>query len=83
MVSAITPSNAAVFPEYVLPNLRYVLQDREISFRCMFAQLIVPIAETASRYLEMRQALKVHGDIGPTSDEYGNLHMEVGTLGSV
>ncbi|TDL19537.1 ARM repeat-containing protein [Rickenella mellea] len=61
LVTVISPFNSAIFPEYILLNLRNMGQDTDESVRSMFAQCIVPIADTAARYLEMGQALKAHG----------------------
>ncbi|KAJ3716433.1 hypothetical protein C8R42DRAFT_697915 [Lentinula raphanica] len=72
MVTVITPSNAAIFPEYIIPNVRYLVQDPEVSVRCTYAQCIVQLADTAVRYLEIGQALKAHGTfiVPPEAQEY-------------
>ncbi|KAJ3746567.1 hypothetical protein DFH05DRAFT_1607341 [Lentinula detonsa] len=72
LVTVITPSNAAIFPEYIIPNVRYLIQDPEVSVRCTYAQCIVQLADTAVRYLEMGQALKAHGSfkLSPEAQEY-------------
>jgi phosphoinositide-3-kinase, regulatory subunit 4 len=84
LVTVITPSNAAIFPEYIIPNIKYLVQDPEVSVRCMYAQCIVQLADTAVRYLEMGQALKAHGTFKLTSDaqEYDHAHFEVQRTGS-
>ena len=61
LVTALTPSNAAIFPEYIIPNIWHLVQDADESVRCMYAQCIVQFANTAVRYLEMGQALRAHG----------------------
>ncbi|CUA77390.1 phosphoinositide-3-kinase, regulatory subunit 4, p150 [Rhizoctonia solani] len=61
LVTVITPSNTSIFPEYIFPNIRHLAVDPEESVGCMFAQCISPLADTASRYLELGQALKAHG----------------------
>ncbi|TFY74461.1 hypothetical protein EWM64_g9551, partial [Hericium alpestre] len=79
LVTVITPSNASVFPEYIIPNIQTLIQDPELSVRCMYAQCIVPLADTAVRYLEMGQALKAHGTFKLPADlvEYDEAHFEV------
>src|SRR5277367_3883066 len=79
LVTVITPSNASIFPEYIIPNIKYLIQDPELSVRCMYAQCIVQLADTALRYLEMGQALKAHGTFKLASDaqEYDHAHFEV------
>ncbi|KAG9081090.1 Serine/threonine-protein kinase [Ceratobasidium sp. 370] len=61
LVAVITPSNASIFPEYIFPNVRHLATDPDDFVRCMLAQCIAPLADTASRYLELGQALKAHG----------------------
>ncbi|KAI0058381.1 ARM repeat-containing protein [Artomyces pyxidatus] len=79
LVTVITPSNASIFPEYIIPNIQTLVQDPEVSVRCMYAQCIVPLADTAVRYLEMGQALKAHGTFKLAADivEYDEAHFEV------
>ena len=82
LVTALTPSNAAIFPEYIIPNVWHLVQDADESVRCMYAQIIVPLADTAVRYLEMGQALKAHGTykVSPDAQEYDEAHFEVRPL---
>jgi phosphoinositide-3-kinase, regulatory subunit 4 len=68
LVTVITPSNAFIFPEYIIPNTSHLIQDPETSVRCTHAQCISHIADTAVRYLEMGQALKAHGAYKLSSD---------------
>ena len=79
LVTVITPSNVAIFPEYIIPNIKHIVLDQEVSVRCTYAQCIVQIANTAVRYLEMGQALKAHGafKLSPEAQEYDNFHYEV------
>ncbi|KAJ7855120.1 hypothetical protein B0H14DRAFT_2754859 [Mycena olivaceomarginata] len=79
MVTVITPSNASIFPEYIIPNIKYVVQDPEVSVRCTYAQCIAQLADTAVRYLEMGQALKAHGTfkLSPEAQEYDHARFEV------
>lgn len=61
LVSVITPANAGIFPEYIIPNIRHLATDSDVSVRCTYAQCIVPLADASVRYLEMAQAMKAHG----------------------
>ncbi|KAK0451864.1 hypothetical protein EV421DRAFT_1773494 [Armillaria borealis] len=85
VVTIITPSNAAIFPEYIIPNVKYLVQDPEVSVRCLYAQCIAQLANTAMRYLEMGHALKAHGTFKLSSEaqEYENAHFEVSYDASV
>jgi phosphoinositide-3-kinase regulatory subunit 4 len=60
-VASVTPSNASVFTEYILPNVRHFATDDDTYVRCVYAQCLAPLAETGSRYLEMAQAMKADG----------------------
>ncbi|GJE86329.1 Pkinase-domain-containing protein [Phanerochaete sordida] len=84
LVTVITPSNASIFPEYIIPALSPLVRDPEVSVRCMYAQCVVALADTAVRYLEMGQALRAHGayKIGATAaltegQDYDETHFEV------
>jgi len=79
LVTVITPSNASIFPEYIIPNIKHLVQDPEVSVRCTYAQCISQLADTAVRYLEMGQALKAHGAFKLTADarEYEVAYFEV------
>ena len=79
IVTVITPSNVAIFPEYIIPNIKHLVQDPEVSVRCTYAQCIVQLADTALRYLEMGQALRAHGafNLSAEAQEYDNAHFEV------
>lgn len=79
LVKAITPSNAAIFPEYIIPSIEHLVRDPEDSVRCIYAQCMAPFANTALRYLEMGQALKAHGAFKLSADaqDYDEAQVEV------
>lgn len=79
LVTVITPSNVSIFPEYIIPNIRHLVADPEVSVRSTYAQCIVQLADTAVRYLEMGQALKAHGAFQLTAEahEYDAANFEV------
>ncbi|THU97645.1 ARM repeat-containing protein [Dendrothele bispora CBS 962.96] len=81
LVTVITPSNAAIFHEYIIPNIKHLVEDPEVSVRATYAQCIVQLADTAVRYLEMGQALKAHGSfkLSPESQEYENYEVSYDT----
>ncbi|KAG9029158.1 Serine/threonine-protein kinase [Tulasnella sp. JGI-2019a] len=74
LVSAITPDNMAIFPEYILPNIWHLTRDVDISVRCAYAQCIAPLADNSLRYLEMGQALKAHGALRLPADHDDNMY---------
>ena len=79
LVKVITPSNAAIFPEYIIPSIEHLVRDPEVSVRCIYAQCMAPFADTALRYLEMGQALKAHGAFKLSADaqDYDEAQVEV------
>ncbi|ORE14906.1 ARM repeat-containing protein [Rhizopus microsporus] len=58
MVESISPINARIFPEYILPSLRSFTTDPDALVRSTYASCIALLAETALRFLEMTQFLK-------------------------
>lgn len=61
LVKIVTPSNASIFPEYVVPNIKQFGLNPSTPVRCTFAASIVPLAETAERFLQMSQAMRAEG----------------------
>jgi phosphoinositide-3-kinase regulatory subunit 4 len=61
LVSAITPANASIIPEYILLNSKHLTVDPDVMVRCIYAQCLVPLTDIGAIYLEMAQALKAHG----------------------
>ncbi|KAJ3185754.1 Serine/threonine-protein kinase [Gaertneriomyces sp. JEL0708] len=58
LVETITPSDANIFPEYILPSLHRFATDPDSFVRAVYAQCIATITETAMRFLELSQLLK-------------------------
>lgn len=59
-----------MFPRYLLPVLRQLAVDQDVSVRSVCAQSIVMYASLAVKYLEMGQALRAHGTIKFSSDPH-------------
>jgi phosphoinositide-3-kinase regulatory subunit 4 len=57
-VETLTPSDANIFPEYILPALKSFTTHRDPMVRATYAQCISTIAETAMLFLEMFEVLK-------------------------
>jgi phosphoinositide-3-kinase regulatory subunit 4 len=70
MVQVVSPVNAYIFPEYVLPRLEPYLPDSSSNpsslVRMHYAWCIGTLATTASRYLDMIQALRTEGSLHNT-----------------
>ncbi|XP_043192491.1 phosphoinositide 3-kinase regulatory subunit 4-like [Amphibalanus amphitrite] len=52
LVTSLPESDVHIFPEYVLPNLAALAQDRAVSVRVCYAAQLAPLAESALRLLE-------------------------------
>ena len=66
-VRVTNPSNAAVFPEYILPNTRALASDPEVLTRATYAQCIAALAQQAKTFLEMTEAMKSEGTFRVTN----------------
>jgi phosphoinositide-3-kinase regulatory subunit 4 len=71
MVQVVSPINAYIFPEYVLPRLEAYLPETSNAgsslVRMQYALCIGTLATTAARYLDMIQALRAEGSL-PAAD---------------
>lgn len=71
MVHVVSPINAYVFPEYILPRLEPYLPDSSAAVsplvRMHYAWCIGTLATTAARYLDIIQALRAEGTL-PAAD---------------
>lgn len=54
----ITPANAAFIPEYLLPQMRDLTMDQDVSVRATYAGCLVNLADAARNVLELNQAAK-------------------------
>jgi phosphoinositide-3-kinase regulatory subunit 4 len=73
MVQVVSPLNAYIFPEYILPRLEAYLPDStkvtSPLVRMQYAFCIGTLATTAARYLDMIQALRAEGSLPATDAE--------------
>jgi len=73
MVQVVSPINAYIFPEYVLPRLEAYLPDSSSSVsplvRMQYGFCIGTLATTAARYLDMIQALRAEGSLPAVDPE--------------
>jgi hypothetical protein len=58
LITSLTPSNASIFPEYILPNTRPFSTDPELLPRETYALCISFLAQTAKRFAEMGEGMK-------------------------
>jgi phosphoinositide-3-kinase regulatory subunit 4 len=73
MVQVVSPINAYIFPEYVLPRLEAYLPESYGKVgslvRMQYALCIGTLATTASKYLDMIQALRAEGSLAAADPE--------------
>jgi phosphoinositide-3-kinase regulatory subunit 4 len=71
LVTVISPVNAHIFPEYILPRMQYFLvgsgQSPSPLVRATYAACLGSLATTASRFLDMVATLRADGSL-PTAD---------------
>lgn len=61
LVKTITASNSTLFTEYIFPNTKAFTTDPEVLARVTYAQCISPLADTATRFLQLTEAMKTEG----------------------
>jgi len=76
MVESISPINARIFPEYILPNVYTFATDKEVLVRTTYATCIALLAETAIRFQEMTQVLINDGTFATADVESSDLDIE-------
>ncbi|KAF0698480.1 Aste57867_10903 [Aphanomyces stellatus] len=69
LVTLLPLSDAAVFPQYILPSLQNFPVDPEESVRIAFAECLPLLAETSRRFLEISCALKQRALHAPSATE--------------
>ncbi|KAI9836415.1 MAG: hypothetical protein M1819_001446 [Sarea resinae] len=71
LASVVSPVNAYVFPEYILPRLQPLIPGPDSKprpiVRATYASCLATLANTSSRFLDMAQALRADGSL-PTAD---------------
>ncbi|XP_064641912.1 phosphoinositide 3-kinase regulatory subunit 4-like isoform X2 [Lineus longissimus] len=63
-VKTLPRSDANIFPEYILPSLNHLTQDKAVMVRVKYAEKIAQLAETALSFLEMVQLNNTSGETG-------------------
>ncbi len=71
LVSVVSPVNAYIFPEYILPRLQPFVNGQGAKpspvVRSAYAACLASLADTSSRFLDMIAALRADGSL-PTAD---------------
>ncbi|KAF2459028.1 phosphoinositide 3-kinase regulatory subunit 4 [Lineolata rhizophorae] len=73
LVSVVSPINAYIFPEFILPRLQPFVPGSSSKpnalVRATYASSLAMLATTASRFLDMMQALRADGSLPSTDPE--------------
>ena len=82
LVDAITPSNANIFPEFVLPNILPCATNSDECVRSVYAQSLASLADSGQKYLDMTQAMKADGTFKLTrAHDFDGFPYEVNLFG--
>ncbi|XP_065214852.1 phosphoinositide 3-kinase regulatory subunit 4 isoform X2 [Planococcus citri] len=57
LIQSVPPSDANIFPEYILPALTPISQHKEVAVRTALAEVIAQISETSMKFLEYTQTV--------------------------
>src|SRR5579859_6124747 len=73
LVKVVSPVNAYVFPEYILPRLQLFIAGAKSTpsplVRATYASCLATLASTSSRFLDMVSALRANGSLPATDPE--------------
>lgn len=72
LVSAITPLNAKIFPEYIFPKMSVLLKKGSVLVRIAYASCLPVLADISSKFLDMSQVLKTSGILDEIDPETEN-----------
>jgi phosphoinositide-3-kinase regulatory subunit 4 len=67
LVEVASPTNSHVFPDYILPKIQHFALSENPLIRATYASCLASLANSASRFLDMTQALRADGVL-PTTD---------------
>lgn len=67
LVELVSPVNAHVFPEYILPKLLHFATSKHMILRATYASCLSSLADSASKFLDIAAALRSSGAL-PTAD---------------
>jgi phosphoinositide-3-kinase regulatory subunit 4 len=67
LVEVASPTNSHVFPDYILPKIKHLVNSDSTLVRITYASCLASLANSAARFLDMTQALRADGVL-PTID---------------
>ena len=74
-VSELTPNDANIFPDYILPSLKGFAVDSNECVRATYAQCISKIAESALLFLELSEIVKPDAGGGDVEGDANRYHL--------
>ncbi|CCX33476.1 Similar to Putative serine/threonine-protein kinase VPS15; acc. no. Q9UVG6 [Pyronema omphalodes CBS 100304] len=69
LVEVASPTNSHVFPDYILPKIAQFATSESPFVRSTYASCLASLANSASRFLDMTQALRADGALPMTDPE--------------
>lgn len=63
IIQTITPSNAGIVTDYLMPNFLHFASDPEVYVRCTYALCLGSLAETSSRFLALAKEMIAAGTL--------------------
>jgi hypothetical protein len=78
-VEVITPGNAGLVSEYILPNIRHLAEDDDIHVRSTFAQQLPALSAIGMHVMEMAQSMNWSESILPSHFDLDQ-NLEVGLI---
>lgn len=63
-IQSFPPSDAKVFPQYILKRVAHLVSDPSLVVRVAFAKSVAPLAETAHRFLDISHAVRLYEAVG-------------------
>lgn len=76
LVEIASPTNSHIFPDYILPKLSFFATSESTLVRVTYATCLASLANSASRFLDMAQALRASG-ILPTTDPEAEIGSDI------
>lgn len=81
IIKVITPSNAWIIPEYILPNISHLRLDESSFVRTIYSVSIVWISVIGERFLQMSSAMNSDGMFLTNGNERGDIESNPNYLG--
>lgn len=77
LVEFITPSNASVFMDYIVPNIRPLATDSDPIVRTAYSWCLAPLADCGQRFISMLGLLQGSENFASERDELEETALDV------